>query len=73
MYYTCSLTKHGNGKVTVLSLNFQHIFLAVSESDTENEKAVPMEIFNVTQNGSLLLRIIQTGMTGEYKISIDQV
>lgn len=43
-----------------------------SASDTENEKAVPMEIFNVTQNGSLLLRIIQTGMTGEYKISIDQ-
>lgn len=43
-----------------------------SDIGNANEKAVPMETFNISRNGSLLLRIIQTGMTGEFKISIDQ-
>ena len=47
--------------------------LLVSKSDNVNEKAVPLETFNVTNNTYIRFRMIQSGITGEYKVSIDQV
>ena len=47
--------------------------LLVSKSDNVNEEAVPLETFNVTNNTYIRFRMIQSGITGEYKISIDQV
>ena len=45
----------------------------VSKSDNVNEEAVPLETFNVTNNTYIRFRMIQSGITGEYKVSIDQV
>ena len=47
--------------------------LLVSKSDNVNEEAVPLETFNVTNNTYIRFRMIQSGITGEYKVSIDQV
>ena len=47
--------------------------LLVSKSDNVNEEAVPLETFNVTNNTYIRFRMIQSGITGEYKVSIDKV
>ena len=49
------------------------ISLTVSEDSTENQRAVPLETFHVNQNSYTRFRIINTGSTGEYRISIDEV
>lgn len=43
-----------------------------SNSSTENQKTVPLEMFTVKTNSSNRFRIINTGITGEYKISFDE-
>ncbi|XP_078320451.1 uncharacterized protein LOC144621367 [Crassostrea virginica] len=47
-------------------------FKSFSKSDNVNEEAVPLETFNVTNNTYIRFRMIQSGITGEYKVSIDQ-
>lgn len=43
-----------------------------SNSSTENQKTVPLEMFTVTTNSSTRFRMINSGSTGEFKISFDE-
>ncbi|XP_056008379.1 uncharacterized protein LOC125665694 [Ostrea edulis] len=43
-----------------------------SDDSSENQRAVPFEVFNVSHNTNTRLRMINSGMNGEYKISIDK-
>ncbi|XP_061193997.1 uncharacterized protein LOC133202238 [Saccostrea echinata] len=43
-----------------------------SDDSSEQQRAIPLEIFNVASNSYTRFRVINSGMTGEYKISIDK-
>ncbi|XP_022309214.2 uncharacterized protein LOC111114966 [Crassostrea virginica] len=75
---TCSSTKLTyDGSLSTLARPYNNALIngkskSFSEDSTENQRAVPMETFHVNQNSSSRFRIINTGSTGEYKISIDE-